>query len=288
MKRKRVIKKHRNPPRKPRFIKILENIEDVRVQGATDVAKAGIKAFFSKPKHMTDKQAIQRILKTRPTEPLLQNTLRFIQKSKNQKKAAQKFLTYIKKSHNKIAKTGAHLIKKDMNVFTHCHSSTVISILKLAKKKKNFVVYITEVEPLLQGRQTARELAKAKIKTIVFPDHAAEHALKKCDIFLFGADAISKKSLANKIGTSTLCRLAKYYNIPAYSCAISLKFTNKIKLETRPSKEVWDERYKKIHVINPAFDKINHKFITSIISEFGILPYGKFVKKARENLKKFK
>jgi len=266
-----------------RFDQILEDIEDVKIQGATNIAKAGIKAYLIKP----DKKRAKRILKTRPTEPLMQNAIRFLSKSKNPKSASKKYLAYIKAAQNKITKKGASLIRNNMNIFTHCHSSTVISILKQAKKKKKFVVYTTEVEPLLQGRMTAQDLAKEGIKVIISPDLAAEQTLKKCDLLLFGADAFTKKALANKIGTSLLCKLAKHYKIPRYACTISLKYTNKIKLEKRPSNEVWQTKNKKIQIINPAFDLTKKEFITGIISEFGILPYNQFIKKAKQNLRKF-
>jgi len=174
-----------------------------------------------------------------------------------------------------------------MNIFSHCHSSTVIDILKYArkKKKKHFVVYTTEVEPLLQGRQTAKDLAKAGIKVIVFPDLAAEYALIKCDLFLFGADAFSKRGVANKIGTSMLCKSAKEFHIPRYPCGVGLKFTNKLKMERRNPNEVWRDNNKNIEVVNPAFDFIRNKFLSGIISEFGILSAKQFVKKARVKLK---
>ena len=111
--------------------------------------------------------------------------LGYVSKSKNQKKAAKEFLFYLKKSEIKIAKKGVGLVRNNINIFSHCHSSTVISILKQAKKrKKKFVVYTTEVEPLLQGRKTAKELAKSGIKVVVSPDLAAEQILEKCDLFL--------------------------------------------------------------------------------------------------------
>ena len=39
--------------------------------------------------------------------------------------------------------------------------------------------------------------------------------------------------------------------------------------------------------MNPSFDFVPKKLLTGIVSEFGILPYGKFIKKAKLNLKKF-
>ena len=263
--------------------KILTDIKSVKIQGAENVAKAGIEAFLLEP----TKKSAKKILKTRPTEPLMQNVIKILLKSERPRLTAKKFLKDLKKSHEKIAKCGAKLIKNDMNVYTHCHSSTVIDILKYARKKqkKKFVVYTTEVEPLLQGRTTAKDLAKANIKTIIAPDLAAEQSLKKCDIFLFGADAFTKTELANKIGTSTLVKLSKLYGIPRYSCGVSLKFTKKIKIEKRSSREVWDEREKKIEVINPVFDKTKLKMLSGIVSEFGVLSPKQFVKKAKEKLK---
>jgi len=266
-----------------RFSKILEDIKSVKIQGAENVAKAGIKAFLLEP----DKKSAKKILATRSTEPLLQNALKFLSKSKNLKKDSEKFLNLLKRSHETTVKKGAPLIKNNMNIYVHCHSSTVIDILKYAKrKKKSFVVYTSEVEPLLQGRKTAEDLAKAKIKVVLVPDLAAEESLKKCDLFLFGADAYTKKIVANKIGTSTLCELAKIYHIPRYSCGVSLKFTKKVKIEMRSPKEVWNTRKEGIKIFNPAFDKTKLKNLTGIISEFGILSPKEFVKKAQEKIRR--
>jgi translation initiation factor 2B subunit (eIF-2B alpha/beta/delta family) len=266
-----------------KFNKILQDIEDVKIQGAEAIAKAGLEAYLLQP----DKNSMKKILATRPTEPLMQNFLKIASSSKNPTKTAKKLLDYQKKSKEKISKIGAKLIKEDMNVFSHCHSSTVIDIIKYAKKKekKNFVVYTLEVEPLLQGRKTAEDLAKVGIKVLVFPDLAAEQAIKKCDLFLFGVDAFTKRNLANKIGTSMLCKLAKAHRIPRYSCGNSLKYTKKIKFEKRKGREVWDERNKNISIINPAFDKVGYKDLSGIISELGILKPKQFVKKAKTNLK---
>jgi len=46
-------------------------------------------------------------------------------------------------------------------------------------------------------------------------------------------------------------------------------------------------QYFDITFINPAFDFTDKKFLTGVVSEFGIQPYRQFIKKARKNLKKF-
>ena len=65
-----------------RFNKILEDIRSIKIQGAENVARAGIKAFLIEP----SKGSAKRILKTRPTEPLMQNAIKLLLKSKNKKK----------------------------------------------------------------------------------------------------------------------------------------------------------------------------------------------------------
>ena len=83
-----------------RFDKILSDIKEIKIQGAENIAKAGIQAFLLQP----DKSSSKQILKTRPTEPLMQNAIHFLlnSKPKNLKKLSKKFLDYIKKSHEKI------------------------------------------------------------------------------------------------------------------------------------------------------------------------------------------
>lgn len=255
---------------------ILRKIKTIKIQGAENIAKAGIEAYLL---NLTDK-SYKKILSLRATEPLLQNSLKKIRDAKNKKTEANKILKQIKESHKLIANNGAKIIKNNMKIYTHCHSSSVIDILKQAKKNGiNFTVYTTEVEPLLQGRMTAKDLSKAKIPTIIGPDLAAEQLLKKCDLLLFGADAITKTGIYNKIGTKTLCEIAKDYKIPRYSCTTSFKLTNSIKIENRKGKEVWDERDKNITPIYPAFDKTPLKLLTGIISEVGINSPKDFFKK---------
>lgn len=263
--------------------KIIDDIKDVKIQGANNIAINGIKAAAL----TNDKKLISQIANARPTEPLLKNCLEIISNSRDPSHKATRLIKYIEDSKGKIAYTGSRLVKQDMNVFSHCHSTTVIDILKYAKKfrKINFTVYTLEVEPLLQGRKTAEELAKYGINVIVFPDLAAEAALKRCDLFLFGADAFLKKGVVNKIGTEMLCKVATEYKIPTYSCGVALKFAKGVKIESRSGREVWDERNSKITVVNPAFDFTKRQYLTGVISELGILDYKSFIKEAKKTKK---
>lgn len=268
--------------REKKFNQIISDIKSIKIQGANNIAKAGIEAFLLFP----DKKHAKIILSTRPTEPLLQNFIKILLKSSNIEKTAKRLIDYMKNSQEAINREGLTLIKDEMKIFSHCHSSSVIELLKYAKKKKKkFYVYTTEVRPLLQGRKTAEELAKEGITVFVCPDLSAEFFLKKCDLFLFGADAYTRKYIFNKIGTSTLVKIANLYNVPCYSVGLSLKYTKNVKIEKRSGKEVWDERNPNIEVEYYAFDKTKGRAVNGIICESGILPYNVFRKVANKNLK---
>lgn len=261
--------------------KIISDIKSVKIQGADNIAVAGIEAYLQEP----TKEVMKKILDARPTEPLLQNSLKKISKSKDKKKTGQKLIKYIHSARNKVAKAGAKLIKNGDVVFTHCHSGNVLAILYEAKKqKKKFTVHTLEVEPLLQGRMTARDLARKRIKVSIFPDLAARQAMKGANILLFGVDAFTVRGLANKTGTSLLCDIAQHHRVPRYSCGNSVKLTRRLKIEKRKGKEVWDKRNKNITVENPAFDFVKKELLTGVISEFGVLTHKQFIKKAKKNL----
>jgi translation initiation factor eIF-2B subunit delta len=264
------------------FNKIISDIKSIKIQGANNIARGGVQAFLIFP----DKKHAKKIISARPTEPLLQNFIQILLKSSNPKKTAKYLLNYMDKSQKKINSIGLNLIKNEMNIFSHCHSSSVLDMIKYAKKKgRKFTIFTAEVEPLLQGRKTAKDLAKSGIKVVIMPDLSAEHFLKKCDLFFFGADAYTRRFIYNKIGTSILTKIAAMYNVPAYSVGFSLKYTKKVVLEKRSGKEVWDQRDPNIMVENFAFDKLKGRSISGIISESGILPYHKFIKAAKLNLK---
>jgi len=173
-----------------KFNQICKDIKSIKIQGAKNVAKAGLKAY----KLLPTKASKKKILSLRPTEAMLQNIL------KNPDKITyNQFIKNLKQNQEIINKHVSKLIKNNSVVFTHCHSSSVTNALIHAKKQgKKFEVYNTETRPLYQGRKTLRELKQAKIKTTMFIDSAAQIALtkkqktKKANLVLLGADAITK------------------------------------------------------------------------------------------------
>ena len=112
---------------KKRFDKIIKNIKNVKIQGATDIAKAALEAYSLFPSEKSKKKLIS----LRSTEPLLFNVLNRVNKISN-----KEILNHFSSTQEKINEYVLRIIKNNDVVFTHCHSTSVINALIYAKKKK--------------------------------------------------------------------------------------------------------------------------------------------------------
>ncbi|MFT4312951.1 MAG: translation initiation factor eIF-2B [Candidatus Woesearchaeota archaeon] len=287
----------------PKFSQVVKNIQELRIQGAQNIAESAVSIFteleqtaFSYFHHMSDyakelKRAKDILCNTRPTEPLLKNSLHYIfadrdilyydsmQKlHENIVKKTQEVRSHFQDVHEKLPNIGSKKIRKKMVVFTHCHSSNVVAILRNAKEqKKDFSVCQTETRPRFQGRITATELSQLHIPVKHFVDSALRIAIKESDCVLLGADAIDyAANVFNKIGSELVCEIATLYKKPIYICTDSWKFDpytdakHEELIESRNPDEIWEKPPKGILISNPAFEKIHPKHITGIISEMGI------------------
>lgn len=260
-----------------RLQKIYSDIKKVKIQGATDVAKAAIEAYSMKP----DCENKKKLLALRPTEPALSNALNFFEKW-----GKKKVLSHFSDAQKKINLAVYGMIKNGSVVYTHCHSTKVVNALIYAKRHgKKFEVYNTETRPLYQGRKTAEELAKSGIRVTSFVDSAVLEAIRGADVILLGADAILKDGVINKVGSATIAELAGNHSKPVYVVADSWKFSPKnVKIEERDFQEVWKDAPKSVKVRNPAFEKVGKNYVTGIISEYGRLSVDKFVSKMKKIL----
>jgi len=263
--------------------KTVRDIKGLRIQGAENIARAAIIAW-SKAKDK--KKASEKLAKTRPTEPMLRNVLKYLEKFGD----AKGLLKKLDEDRKKIEEIGSKKIQDGFIVYTHCHSSTVTSVLKKAwKDGKRFEVYVTETRPFFQGRITAKELAAEGIPVTIFVDSAARLALKKSNIMLIGCDAITAEGIViNKIGSELFAEVANKYDIPVYVATHSLKFDPltffgfEVEIERRAAKEIWDRPPKGVKISNYVFEKINPKLITGIISELGILKPETFIQEVKK------
>jgi len=270
--------------KKREFNQIAKDIKTIKIQGARNIAKRALYAYHLFP----TRKSIKKLISLRPTEPMLVNVLH-----RAEKEPYDKIVKHFDSAQEKINKNILKLIKSKDVIFTHCHSTNVVNALIYAKKHgKKFEVYNTETRPLFQGRKTSKELRKAGIKVTQFIDSAGMIALtksqgtKKVKKIFFGADALLKDGVINKVGSGMFAQIAKDNKIPVYIVADSWKYSPKeIELEERNFHEVWERmpEKSKIKIENPAFEFVPKKSIKGIVTEFGVMSYEGFLQRVRKN-----
>lgn len=285
---------------------IVQDIKDIKIQWATNIAKAAFEVIISESKNQkfdTKEEYLDFInlsmdilIAARPTEPMLFNGMDYIKSEikklksgDNIKKcqesvieAAQFYLNLINETAERAVLNGLWVVNEWDNVLTHCHSSSAIKTLKLHKIKWiNFKVYNTETRPLYQWRKTSADLIAAGIDTTMVVDWVAPFLMDESsgtdlmmDCVIIWCDAIKLDwGVINKVGSYSVWLSALYANIPVYIAGNLLKVDvhDKIQIERRESTEVWEDSPEWLKFLNFAFDKIPPKFIRGIITEFWII-----------------
>ncbi|MHA1266000.1 MAG: S-methyl-5-thioribose-1-phosphate isomerase [Candidatus Helarchaeota archaeon] len=281
-------------------------IKRIEIQGASNVAKAGIKAFaeylcaqsFSSKTELEPYmfKAKEILFSARDTEPALMNCIKLIiKKIENSdfnsesdlkeliKDQAELYFEQMKNAKLKIGAIGARRILNGMIIMTHCHSSAAEQILIQAhKENKDFQVICTETRPKMQGRITAKILTEAGIPVTMVVDSAMRWVLKNkaVDMVITGADAItSEGTVLNKIGSRLLALAAAESHVAYYVATPLLKYDtetvvgNLTRIEFRDPEEIWKKeegRPWNLKFENPAFETISREYIAGLITEVGI------------------
>jgi len=207
-----------------------------------------------------------------------------------------------------ISEHGLSLVRDGNGVLTYCNAGpiatsrygTALGPIILANERGiELDVYCCETRPLLQGaRLTTYELYKAGIDCTLVCDNMASILMKdgKIDAVFVGCDRVAMNGdVANKIGTSGLAVLAKYYGVQFYVFCPSSTIDQQcntgaeMKIELRQEIEIKEMYFEQpvaphgVRCYNPAFDVTDNHLITAIVTEKGICkqPY-------LESLKQFK
>jgi len=273
--------------------KILGDMKRLRIQGARNVAKAGLDYVAKSMQWCADKdgaqrqllESINRVMNVRPTEPMLLNSLAKVAVafSKDRSKtplamrraiasACARQRTEIDVAARRVAIRGAMAVADGDVIITHCHSSTLMEALAEARRrKKRFSVIVTETQPLMQGVKTAKETRRLGVPVTYCEDAAMAYAMRTATKAMVGCDAILPDgSVVNKIGTYLLALAAKDFGRPFIVLGETLKMAEAVEIEQRPASEVVDPRsVRGAKIINPAFDVTPARLVTVIITEKG-------------------
>jgi ribose 1,5-bisphosphate isomerase len=284
--------------------KIIFDITALRVQGASKVEQAGVRALYltARESHARTVEELRKelqetgiaLVKSRPTEPELRTAVRIIWKAGRQKglsldetrkkvlEECKAFSEERKRDRELIVENGKRILPRNAVVFTHCHSNTVEQLLKKNRKRIE-MVFCTETRPLFQGRITATRLSEAGIPVTQIVDSAAASFIGKADLFLTGADAIlANGNVINKIGTREISLAAKKSRVPHFVAVSEHAFDPLTvfgwheRIEERNWKEVWPKKPKKVRILNVAFDETPAEMVKGIVCEHGVLSPKKF------------
>ncbi|MBO5337489.1 MAG: S-methyl-5-thioribose-1-phosphate isomerase [Lachnospiraceae bacterium] len=209
----------------------------------------------------------------------------------------------------KIGEYGLTLVKPGDGILTHCNAGQLATVkygtatapIYLGQEKGyHFKVFADETRPLLQGaRLTAYELHSSGVDVTVICDNMSANVMSKglVQAVFVGCDRVAANGdTANKIGTSVVAMVAKYYGVPVYVCAptstidMATPTGKEIHIEERPAEEVTEMWYKErmapegVKVYNPAFDVTDNELIAGIVTEYGIAraPYTESLRKIME------
>ena len=152
-------------------------------------------------------------------------------------------------ANHKIGELGSSLIHDGDRIMTHCNTGTLATVsygtalapIRTAfSQGKKVSVIATETRPRLQGaRLTAFELLKDRIPVTLIVDGAAGYVMRQgmVKLAIVGADRVTSKVVANKVGTYLIALAARENHVPFYVAApystFDLKRTEDVEIEER-------------------------------------------------------
>lgn len=206
---------------------------------------------------------------------------------------AQKIAQEDVEVNHKIGEQGASLIDDGDQILTHCNTGTLATVsygTALAPIRtaigqgKRVRVIATETRPRLQGAKlTTYELLSDGIPVTLIVDGAVGYVMKMGMVqkVMVGADRITRKFVANKVGTYLIALAARANQVPFYVAAPTSTFDlqnerSEVKIEERNPQEITHIGGKRIvpkgvPAFNPAFDLTPVELVTGFITERGVL-----------------
>nr|CAG8470418.1 10477_t:CDS:2 [Entrophospora candida]CAG8494463.1 3975_t:CDS:2 [Entrophospora candida] len=194
-----------------------------------------------------------------------------------------------------IVEYGLQKIQDGDVILTYARSSVVQALLLEAKAKGiKFRVIIIDSRPRLEGKRLLNKLVNAGINCTYAFLHALGFVLKDVSKVFLGANAfMSNGTLYSRVGTALVAMMAKGKDIPVIVCCETYKFTDKVQLDSfvtneqaRPDELIntstcsipksgslsdWLQK-PDLKLLNILYDLTPSKYITTVITEVGMIP----------------
>ena len=284
---------------------VVQDIKDIKIQWATNIAKATFETIFKEMKAQDFKSfseayeflklTMKLLENARPTEPMVFNGMSFIYEKiqpeiekadlksfvKTAINASETYFNMITETAEKAIQNWIWIINYGDVIMTHCHSWSAIKTI-LANKTNwvDFVVFNTETRPRYQWRKTSQAFLDAWIKVTMIADSSAPFIVDNnplwfdIDCVVLWCDALRLNwNVINKVWSFWISFTAFHSKIPVYIAGNLLKtdIHDDVHIEKRDPKEIWPNKPENLEIINFAFDEIPAKCITWIITEVWII-----------------
>lgn len=145
-----------------------------------------------------------------------------------------------------IANSAAQKVNDGDVILCYGGSNIVQQTLLTAHRQgKKFRVSVIDSRPLFEGKKLARTLANAGLRVQYTLVHAISHAVKEATKVFLGAHSMTSNGrLFSRVGTALVAMSAKEpvggINIPVIVCCETVKFTDKVVLDSIVLNEMAD------------------------------------------------
>lgn len=137
-------------------------------------------------------------------------------------------------------------INNNFKILTYGHSNVLAELFEFCAEEQNkkFEIYIIDSKPLFEGKKLAKKLSKLEnIKLHYNLINSLSSVLEKSNIdfcFLGAHSMLSNGRLYSRVGTALIAMAAKNKSIPVLVCCESLKFSDKVQLDSVTLNELGD------------------------------------------------
>lgn len=191
-----------------------------------------------------------------------------------------------------ISRTASNKIRDGDVVVTYAKSSIVQkTLLEAHSKGTRFKVIVIDSKPLYEGKRLAAELVEHGLDVQYNLISAAAHAMQDASKVFLGAHAMMGNGrLYSRVGTAIVAMLANANDIPVIVCCESIKFTERVALdsivgnEVAPAEELlargqegvaqvkrWRDA-SNLQLLNVMYDVTPAEYIKMVVTEFESLP----------------
>jgi len=140
-----------------------------------------------------------------------------------------------------IAASASQQIREGSVVLTYAKSSIVEKTILQAHATNGtrFRVVVVDSRPLFEGKNLATSLMNAGLEVEYVPYSGIAHAVRDATLVLLGAHSmLSNGRLQSRVGTASVAMQAHKSDIPVIVCCESVKFSDKVALDSIVLNEV--------------------------------------------------